>query len=120
MKIFKYLNYIWTIIAGLLILLSVYIFKNNIDFTQKAQISQGEVIMVTIDKSGKTVTYKPVIEFYDRKGIRIEFASLEGSNPPKYTLGDNVEVLFNPENPFDAKINSFFSIWGGVLIMFII
>lgn len=120
MKIFKYLNYIWTIIAVLLILLSVYIFKNNIDFTQKAQISQGKVIMVTIDKSGKSATYKPVIEFYDHKGIRIEFASFEGSNPPKYTVGDKVEVLFNPENPIDAKINSFFSIWGGVLIMSIV
>lgn len=120
MKIFNYFNYIWTIIAGLLILMSVYIFKNNIDFTQKAQISQGKVIMVAVDKSGKSATYKPVVEFYDHKDNRIELVSLEGSNPPKYTVGDKVEILFNPEDPIDAKINSFSSIWGGVLIMAII
>lgn len=43
--------------------------------------------------------------------------STAGSNPPSYSKGQKVEVLYLTTEPQNAKINDFFSIWGGSVIL---
>lgn len=38
------------------------------------------------------------------------------SYPPSYQVGEQVGVLYDPHNPNNAEINSFFSKWGLSLI----
>jgi hypothetical protein len=47
----------------------------------------------------------------------IEFTSSASSNPPGYHVGETVPVLYLDSNPYNAKLNSFFSLWGGALIL---
>jgi hypothetical protein len=57
------------------------------------------------------------MHFIDQKGEKIEFTSSTSSNPPRYSKGEKVEVLYLPTEPEKAKINSFFALWGGVVIL---
>ncbi|MDX1757914.1 MAG: DUF3592 domain-containing protein, partial [Marinobacter sp.] len=50
-------------------------------------------------------------------GRQVEFKSSTGSNPPSYSRGELVPVLYEAENPASARINGFFSLWGGALIV---
>ncbi len=51
--------------------------------------------------------YYPVVEFKARDGKRRTVQLNEGSNPQSHEVGDEVTVLYEPENPNDARIKSF-------------
>jgi hypothetical protein len=40
-----------------------------------------------------------------------------GSNPPRYKEGDSVVVLYDPAQPGDVRIHSFFNVWMGPLVL---
>lgn len=52
-------------------------------------------------------TYYPVVEFTANDGKRRNVQLSEGSFPPAYEVGDEVTILYEPENPMDARIKSF-------------
>ncbi len=41
----------------------------------------------------------------------IRFEHNSGANPPAYRVGDAVDVLYNPQTPQDATIDSWWDIW---------
>lgn len=51
--------------------------------------------------------YYPVVEFKARDGKRRTVQLNEGSNPQSHEVGNEVTVLYEPENPNDARIKSF-------------
>lgn len=51
--------------------------------------------------------YYPVVEFKARNGKRRTVQLNGGSNPQSHEVGDEVTVLYEPENPNDARIKSF-------------
>lgn len=64
-----------------------------------------------------SVSYYPIVQFTDASGKRIEFTSSSGSNPPAYSRGDQVDVLYQADAPEKARINSFLSLWFGPLLV---
>lgn len=69
------------------------------------------------DSEGVQHAY-PVFQFVDQKTEEeITVLSSRGSYPPEYHVGQEVDILYDPENPHDAKIKSFSDIWGGPLIL---
>ncbi|MFZ3555307.1 DUF3592 domain-containing protein [Streptomyces sp. BH055] len=53
----------------------------------------------------------PVVEFAAADGTPYTFRSSTGSNPPSYEEGERVEVLYRADDPEDAQINGFLSLW---------
>ena len=46
--------------------------------------------------------------------------SSTSSSPPAYEVNEKVEVLYLAEQPEEAKLNGFFSLWGIPLVLGII
>jgi hypothetical protein len=74
------------------------------------------VDLVGFRSSGST-TYKPKISFVDQSGRQSELLSSAGSNPPSYSVGQSVEVFYRPDEIENAKINSFFDLWGATFVL---
>ena len=55
-------------------------------------------------------SFSPVIEFQDKTGRDFEFKGV-GSSPPRYRVGDQVEVLYHPDDPEQAVIDGFLDKW---------
>jgi uncharacterized protein DUF3592 len=51
--------------------------------------------------------YFPVVEFVSSDGRRHSVQLTEGSSTPSHEVGDEVTVLYNPDQPLDARIQSF-------------
>jgi hypothetical protein len=51
--------------------------------------------------------YYPVVEFVAGDGKRRSVQMNEGSSSPRYEVGDEVVVLYEPERPLDARVRSF-------------
>jgi hypothetical protein len=47
----------------------------------------------------------------------VEFTGSVGSRPAAFDVGEAVAILYDPVNPRDARINSFFQLWFAPLIL---
>ncbi len=70
-----------------------------------------EVVSRTSTSGGERRTFfYPVVEFRTVDGESIRFESSIGSNPAAYRVGDTVKVLYDPQTPQSALIDSW-EVW---------
>ncbi|HEX6614415.1 MAG TPA: DUF3592 domain-containing protein [Rhodanobacteraceae bacterium] len=104
---------------------AVYMYNDARGFLADAVHAQGTVVDLQRTESLShddnhtytSVSYYPMVQFTDASGKRIEFTSGSGSNPPAYSRGDQVDVLYHADAPEKARINSFMSLWFGPLLV---
>lgn len=117
MKVIAIIKYVFTLV-GIGMLVGAFLFyRSTNSFLAEAAKAEGTVIELVQSRSGDSTTYRPVVQFESKNGQAIEFVSSSGSNPPSYSKGQKVEVLYRPTQPQDAKISGFFSLWGGSVIL---
>lgn len=81
--------------------------QNQITAMVKAQGTVIEVVSRTKTQSGESKTYfYPVVEFRTAEGAVVRFEDSTGSNPSAHRVGDAVEVLYDPQTPQSAMIDS--------------
>ncbi|TAF09590.1 MAG: DUF3592 domain-containing protein [Nostocales cyanobacterium] len=119
-----------TFIYGLLLsfwgsVFSIFSIKGVMDaysFLTTAIPAQGTVIQLLKSSSTKPkqsikyYNYRLLVEFTTKQRKPTKFGSNASNNPPAYTKGPQVEILYDPENPQSAIINSWGEIWGGLTI----
>jgi len=76
----------------------------------------GTVIAMKEKKGRVGYVYRPVVSFQTVDNRTIRLTSSGASYPPKYRVGEQVEVIYDPQEPENAKIKSFESLWLGVVI----
>jgi len=91
--------------------------KSTSDFMATAQRAEGRVIDLEYRRSGEGGAYYPVVRFRGASGEEVTFRSRVGKRPPGYSQGDPVVVLYDPLDPSEAKVESFFELWFGALIL---
>lgn len=88
-----------------------FYYSNTQDFLSKAVVTEG-----TVTKLVGSKFYNPVVEFKTQSGRLVKFTSSFGSNPPSYSEGEVVEVIYQETSPEQARIKDFFSLWGVSII----
>jgi hypothetical protein len=79
-------------------------------FIVNAERTEGTVIDLSRSEDSEgSVTYNPVVEF-TVDGRSIQFTSSSGSSSPP-SVGDRVEVLYDPDDPSDARLSGFLDLW---------
>jgi hypothetical protein len=116
MKAIAVAKYLVTLFGVAMLIGAYFLYANARSFVTTASRTQGTVVSLRPQLSNNSRTYAPVVSF--RVGAQqIEFKSTTGSNPPAYHIGESVPVIYSPANPYLAKIDSFFSLWGGTVIV---
>lgn len=65
----------------------------------------GRVIDIEADHDSDGVTYRAIVEFEDRQGRRHKLRDSVSSNPAMNEVGDEVGVVYEPDNPDEAMID---------------
>jgi len=88
-------------------------------FIANAASAQGEVIeLIEVrDNDDGSISYKPVVTYEAANGRSIRFTASFSSKPAPYRVGERVEVLYAPQDPSDARIKGFSSLWLGPVIL---
>lgn len=122
MRVLKIVSIVFSTIGVLMLAGSLLIYANTSRFVGHAAEANGRVIGLdrSSGSSNSGSTYRPVVEFTSAAGKRIEFTSNVGSNPPAHRVGESVTVLYDPTDPYQARIKSFFSLWFGFLMVLIL
>jgi Protein of unknown function (DUF3592) len=106
------------LIAGPCILIySAVTFDRTRSFLRCCVEVDGEVKRLERSKSpGKYgYTYAPVFSFTVADGKTYTVTSELSTSPPGFDVGESVRVRYDPANPEDARIHTFFQTWGGVV-----
>ena len=105
-------------IGVILLVTATIVSINKVKFLQEAEVTQGGIINYTLERSngagaGKpsTTVFYPNVRFVSPDNQTIEFRSGVASNRKPYTLGSSVSVVYNPQNPKEAEINSLMRLW---------
>src|SRR5262245_57599777 len=124
MRAIGIVKYVFMALGLIFILVSVASLLHTRSFLARAHSTQGTVIDLLEVKGDDGYTYKPVVRFQEPGGTEIEFATSYSSNPAPAYVGEQVEVLFSPSNPHDARIRGFGGLWalptifGGMGVVF--
>lgn len=79
-------------------------------FYSKGVKVQGTVVRLASSSDSDGTTYSPVFS-YTVDGQQYEYESVNSSNPPSYSVGDTVTLLYDPAKPERARQNSFWELW---------
>jgi hypothetical protein len=92
-------------VGALMILIGMFLLMRTRRFVATAITTTGEV--VDMDEShDEGTSYCPIVRFTADDGSQIVFSDSVYSNPPMYKIGDEVKVLYAPENAQHARIGS--------------
>lgn len=113
----KIIGYIFFLVGVGLLTGTFFAYQSSSSFLDLAVKTEGTVVDMARSRSKHSTLYSPVIRFSSQQGQEIEFTSPVASNPPSYTTGEKVEVLYDPAKPQSAQIKDFFSLWGLAAIL---
>ena len=129
----KIIGLLFFVLGAIGILVSIYLYSNVRSFLSEAEKVDGTVIKLVKKTSTKRVsgignddrstrtrtstTFAPVVAFTDHQGQKHEVQSTMSSSSPAYSVKQKVTVYFQKDNPQQAKIDSFFDLWGAVTVM---
>lgn len=103
----KYAGPVFTVVGLLVMALGVYLGMERADFLETALTADGEVIKLIERRSDDSYVYYPVVEFkLPGSSDVLSFEHDAGSNPPSYSVGEQVQVLYEPGNPRNAIIDA--------------
>ena len=118
------LKYLLAAIGLVLLVGSLVVYNHTASFVRRAARAQGTVTaLVRIQSTNysnasgaprnipyTSYSYQPVVRF--RNGAQqIDFRDSVATSPPAYHVGETVNVLYLESNPYDARIESFTSLW---------
>jgi hypothetical protein len=95
-----------------------FTFLHTRQFLQNAVGVSGVVVENVVGHgSNGNPAYFPRIRFQTADGHEIDFVSRTGNNPAAYSVGESVSVLYDPQQPNKASVNSFVSLWLATIIL---
>jgi len=106
----------WIVFANLFLaafcLWGAYAAYTSWKLDQEGETTTGRVVRLeeSSDGDGGCCVYSPVIEF-EVDGQTYSFEGDNASYPPAYDVGEEIKVIYHPNDPITAQINKFTERW---------
>ena len=107
MKVLTLLGAIFAAVGACLLTAAFIVYGNAQSFASSAESAEGVVVDLAYTSSSSGSSVAPVVRFLTPEAEEIVFQSSVSSNPPAYDIGEKVNVLYDPADPSDATIDSF-------------
>jgi hypothetical protein len=99
------------LLASGVILLAISLFKfgESLAFIRKSERAIGTVIELEEREDGEgNRSYKPIFKFKTSANQEITCLSPVSSSPPAWKIGEEAIIAYNPANPSQAKVLTYF------------
>jgi len=101
-----------------LLITSIIIIRNRLAFIRQGEKTIATVITVKKEKdSDGGSTYRPVFRFKTSSGQEMTFESPYTSSPAAYEVGEDATLTYDPSDPSNVKIYSYFGVFGLAAIL---
>ncbi len=117
----------WIIFYSILFLIGAGLSYGSFTQYRKTQLllskgirTNATVIKLLPSVSDGTTVYSPVFEYTDRSMVKHIYESSIQSYPAPYKIGEKVKIIYNPRKPKNVKTISFWGLYRGSVILFMI
>ena len=87
-------------------------------FLSSTEIATGTVVDFNLSSSDDGGSaYCPVIDFTTNAGEPVKYYANVCSSPPSYEIGEQVEVLYDPQNIKRVQLKNFWAQYTGVIVL---
>lgn len=116
---------IFTLIGLGMLVGSGWTLGTTLKFRKQAQTTEGQVVEYDTEvsesrsngRTKRTTMYRAIFEFRDLSGTTHQVKAGSSSSSKGYAVGAKVPVRFMPDNPDDARIDSFMENWFAPLLL---
>ena len=120
MKGLKLFSLVFLGIGIVLLSVSAFQFSGRLRQLAEYEPATGTVTVFEQRREGVRTYNYPVVVFTTRLGEEVTFTGHLGTDFSPFAINDQVAVRYNPGDPRDAFIHSFFSAWFGTMVTAII
>jgi hypothetical protein len=110
-------------VAAVMIIVAAVLLMKTETFLRHAVRTAGTIIRIERrsdwSSDGNPTCYYPVFTYEAADGERV-MTSSAGSNPCPFRVNQSIWVLYDPAHPDSARIQSWFQIWGGAAVCFLV
>jgi hypothetical protein len=105
-------------IGVILLAIAGIVYVREQSFLSRAETATGTVVDLDLSSSSDGGSaYCPVIEFKTKAGEPVRYYGNVCSSPPSYNIGDQVEVLYDPQEITHVQMAGFWSQYTGVVVL---
>ena len=76
----------------------------------------GTVLSVRVQGVGRNAVSLPTVEFSTADGVVERTEPREGSRFQGYTVGEQVPIRYDPDDPTSVEVDTFGALWGTALL----
>lgn len=107
------------IIGIVLLVVSLLLFKNTLNFIKKGEKATATVVKLNTFESDDGTSYTPIFSFTTVAKKEYLYTHPFSSEPPAFVIGDTATIVYDPAKPEDAKILTYPSafIWTIVILV---
>ena len=99
------------LVGVVFILLTTFFGVRSLMLLQRGHPVEGQVVdLLRVSDSDGADTYLPIFA-YPWQGQTLSKKAGFSSNPPRYKVGDRIQMLVDPANPQDAVPKRFMDLW---------
>lgn len=114
----------WLVVFMAILLISgSYMLYRAIEENEEANIllksgveTDAIVIENVKDQTHEGSSYRPKFEYHDRFGSTRNALGDMGSNPPAYSVGEKVRLVYNPNDFDQVKVKSYWGLHGATVM----
>lgn len=100
------------IVAAVLLGVGGWLAAGTLEFTRRAASAPGTVIELVTSRGSKGGTlYSPIVRWEPLEGEPRTLRSRTASSPAAFDVGEQVTVLYDPEDPAEARLEAFTELW---------
>lgn len=108
MKILKIIGWVFTGFGVIFMVAGAGIYYVDGQFAARASKARGVVTDLVRPRDRQSTTYSAIVRFTDAQGQQQEMVDSLSSNPPRFSRGEEVDVLYDPQSPSNAMIDDAF------------
>jgi hypothetical protein len=116
---------IFTLVGVGMLVGSGWTMGTTLKFRKSAQTTEGQIVSYDTEvsesrsngRTKRTTMYRAIYEYRDLSGTTHQAKASSSSSSKGYAVGAKVPVRFMPNNPDDARIDSFMENWFAPLIL---
>jgi len=102
---------IFGFVGFILITLAVFFLLRTRAFISRSRQTQATITQMIYSRDEDGGGYIPEFRFRTLEGQEIEVRGSLRTNPPQFKVGQVIEVLYDPDNPQNARIKKWFNLY---------
>lgn len=113
------MGYSITFIIGIVFLsFSVSYIRKAISFVNKSEKAVGVVTSVVKESDNDGgYTYRPIFTFQTGRNQEVTYRHTVTSSPASWKEGEEATIIYNPDNPKEARLYTYFGVFGTAVVL---